>query len=123
MHESQEKHKQTLNNKITSIRTKLQRLTNKVSDIQEMRIQKEEDVLNELIDKVKEKEKKNLEFAKKKERITEQRMARIKAKNEVFKGLTKKIQNDEQNRVLYLQERLRKSQERIEQQRVREIAS
>ncbi len=118
MYGSQEKHEQVLNSRITLIRTKLQKLNNKVSSIQEMKTQKDEDLLNELIDKTKEKEKKHLELAKSKERITAQRMARIRARNDTVKGITKKIQSAEESRVSNLQERLKRVEERIGHQKV-----
>ena len=119
MVESQEKHEQVLNDKIETIKTKMQKLSEKVATIHEQRAQREEDFINDLVHKVKEKEKKNQEFERRREKEEKERLLWLKSKDDAFKGNKKKLRGEERERISNLEERQKRAVERIQQKKVR----
>ena len=116
--ESHEKHEQVLNGKMEYFRSKMDKLSEKVSTIKEQRVQREEEFIHGLVDKVKEKERRNQELDKKREQLNKERMKALKEKNEKFSGNTHKLKQQEFARVNELQERKMQAGKRVEERKV-----
>ena len=117
--ESKEKVEYTLNNKIEKIRDHIEKLNEKVSLIKEERVVQEKEFIHSLVDKIKEKELRNLKFEGVREQAYKEKVQKIRERNQKFAENALSVRMSEKEKVSNLMQKLTEAEKRIAAQKVK----
>ena len=107
-----------MHTKIEKIKDHIEKLNEKVNAIKEDRVVQEQEFIHGLVDKIKEKEMKNMNFEKQREQMYKEKVAKIKERNQRFAENAQDVRASEKQKVSNLLQKLADAEKRIAAQKV-----